>query len=302
MSKRKVLDEDSDIDLSSTDESDNEVDKMQNKSDEEEVIDVDFDYFDLDPTVDFHATKTFLRQLFGDDANKFDISGLADMILSKNSVGTTIKTDGNEGDPFAVMSVLDMTTNATSPTIKPIIDYTIERAKGHPEFQMVLKKLLLPGAATGASKALKVGWIVSERMINMPVEVVPPMYKMLLQEMEKAEDAHEKYEFDYFLVISKIYKLVKSNIDEEEELSKKKRHMPAGASPDEFDYFHYEDIVLEGNAKYHTHCEYIEQHQDTDSRRVFTEYGIDPRFSVILLDKKGLAKSVPEMEEKFPPF
>lgn len=295
MSKRKN-DEDSDIDVSSTDESDNsDVEEQQ-----DEVVNVDFDYFDLNPDVDFHATKNFLRQLFGDDATNFDISSLADMILTKNSVGTTIKTEGLEGDPFALLSVINLTDNVEKPCIRAVVDYILEKTKSDNEFNLILRKLLLPGKSTkDQTKQLKVGWIVSERLINMPVEVVPPMYKMLLEEMEKAEDAHEKYEFDYFLVVSKIYKMVGSTADEEEAAPKKKKK---ASTEEEFDYFHYEDLVLEENAKYHKHYKYTNHLQETDSRRVFTEYGIDPRLSLLLLDKKGLAKSVPELAEKFPPF
>lgn len=301
MSKRRIQDEESDIDVSSTDESDSE--SQNNDEDMEEVVNVDFDYFDLNPTVDFHATKTFLRQLFGDDASQFDISALADLILSANSVGTTIKTDGQNSDPFALLSVINLTENLAKPSIKAVVDYVIQKTKDQREFNMALSKLLAPAKTTkDDSKQLKVGLIVSERMINMPVEVVPPMYKMLLEEMEKAEDAHEKYEFDYFLVISKIYKLVDSNIDEEDDGQKSKKKKASATKTDEFDYFHYEDIVLEENAKYHGHYSYTEQKQETDSRRVFTEYGIDPRLSLLLLDKKGLQKSIPEMVEKFPPF
>ncbi|KAM9886372.1 hypothetical protein OXX79_014228, partial [Metschnikowia pulcherrima] len=202
MSKRRV-DEDSDIDVSSTDESDVEVGATE--EDMEEVINVDFDYFDLNPQVDFHATKTFLRQLFGDDALRFDISGLADLILTENAVGTTIKTDGQEGDPFALLSVIDLNAHSAKPSVRVVLDYILEKTKVNTEFNMVLKKLLNPAKTTkDSNKQLRVGLIISERMINMPVEVVPPMYKMLFEEMEKAEDAHEKYEFDYFLVISKI--------------------------------------------------------------------------------------------------
>lgn len=299
MSKRRV-DEDFDIDVSSTDESDVEADASD--QDMEEVINVDFDYFDLNPLVDFHATKTFLRQLFGDDAIHFDISGLADLILTNNAVGTAIKTDGQEGDPFALLSVIDIYAHSAKPSVKAILDYVLEKTKPDTEFNMVLKKLLHPAA--DLKRQLKVGLIISERMINMPVEVVPPTYKLLFEEMEKAEDAHEKYEFDYFLVISKIYKLVHATIsdDYDEQKLKKKKVSTSGAKGDEFDYFHYEDMVLEQNAKYHGHYEYTEKHQETDSRRVFTEYGIDPRLSVLLLSKEGLKKSVPEMEEKFPPF
>lgn len=299
MSKRRAEDAESDIDVSSTDESD--VESGTNEEEMEEVVNVDFDYFDLNPEVDFHATKTFIRQLFGDDATQFDISGLADLILTDNSAGTTIKTDGTESDPFALLSVINLTENLAKPCIKGVVDYLLQKTKSQLEFNMILSKLLSSSKTTkDQSKQLKVGLVISERMINMPVEVVPPMYKMLLDEMEKAENAHERYEFDYFLVVSKIYKLVHSNIDEEEDGQKSKKKKASSA--EEFDYFHYEDIVLEENAKYHGHYEYTHKQQETDSRRVFTEYGIDPRLSVLLLDKKGLVKSIPEMEEKFPPF
>lgn len=299
MSKRRVTEEDSDIDVSSTDESDVEIGSQQEGDDD--VVNVDFDYFDLDPAVDFHATKTFLRQLFGDDANKFDISGLADLVLAENSVGTTIKTDGKESDPFALLTVIDATANASKPSVKAVLDYVLDKTKADVEFNMVLKKLLVQKKSTkDATKQLKVGLVISERMINMPVEVVPPMYKMLLSEMESAENAHEKYEFDYFLIVLKIYKLVASKLDDDDQKAKKKKS--DASAGEEFDYFHYEDIIFETNAKYHGHYEYTEKHQDTDSRRVFTEYGIDPKLKVILMDKNGLQKSVPEMEEKFQPF
>lgn len=302
MAKRRADESDSDIDVSSTD-SENEQEVEQEAGEEEEIVNVDFDYFDLNPEVDFHATKTFLRQLFGDDCNMFDISALADLILTKNSVGTTIKTDGTESDPFALLSVINLTENLEQPSIKALVDYFLQKTSQNTEFNIILKKLLAGGKTTkNSAKQLKVGLIISERMINMPVEVVPPMYKMLLSEMEKAEDSHEKYEFDYFLVVSKIYHMVAANIQEETSDKKTKKKKVPAEQPVESDYFHYEDIVLEENAKYFGSYSYNHTHQETDSRRVFTEYGIDPKLSLILLDKDSLAKSVPQMEEKFPPF
>lgn len=302
MGKRRVEEEsDSDIDVSSTDsENEQEQDEQQ---EEEEIVNVDFDFFDLNPEVDFHATKTFLRQLFGDDCNMFDISALADLILTKNSVGTTIKTEGTESDPFALLSVINLTENLGQPSIKSLVDYFLQKTSQNTEFNIILKKLLSEGKTTkSSSKQLKVGLIISERMINMPVEVVPPMYKMLLTEMEKAEDAHDKYEFDYFLVVSKIYHMVAAIVQEETSDKKSKKKKVPAEKVVESDYFHYEDIILEQNAKYFGSYSYNHTHQETDSRRVFTEYGIDPKLSLILLDKEGLRKSVPEMEEKFPPF
>ena len=51
----------------------------------------------------------------------------------------------------------------------------------------------------------------------------------------------------------------------------------------------------------YTFCKNNENKQETDSRRVFTEYGIDPKLSLILIDKDNLAKSVIEIEQQFPP-
>lgn len=306
MGKRRVDEEDSDIDVSSTDSESEQVEQGEEGEDQEdqEMINVDFDFFDLNPDVDFHATKNFLRQLFGDDANEFDISGLADLVLTKNSVGTSIKTDGTESDPFALLSVVNMTENLTKPSIKKLVDYVINKTKGKTEFNIMLKKLLTNVNTTnGAGKQLKVGLIVSERMINMPIEVVPPMYRMLLEEMERAEDAHEKYEFDYFLIISKVYQLVDPEVeqdDDEDKRLKKKKIAANEPKQVEMDYFHYEDMILEANASYRGVFPYNQKKQETDSRRVFTEYGIDPKLSLILVDKDNLAKSVVEMQESFP--
>lgn len=273
--KRRV---DSDIDVSSTDESDAEL---------EEVIDVDFDYFDLNPAVDFHAVKNLLRQLFGDDSSLVNLSGLAE--LAMQNVGTTIKTDGKDGDPFALLSVVNVTQNAENASVKGLAAYLVERTRPDAELQALLKQLLL-------QQKLQVGLVLSERMINMPVEVVPPMYRMLKEEMALAAELHEKYEFDYFLVVSKVYEVVEG---EGEKDRGKRRKAAEGA---EFDYFHYEDMVLEKHARRHGHFEYTTRKQETDSRRVFTEYGIDPRLSVLLLAKEGMERAIEEMPAQFPPF
>ncbi|KAI5954689.1 BCP1 [Candida jiufengensis] len=300
MSKRQI-ESDSDIDVSSTDESDTEQQPQENDVDMEETVNVDFDFFDLNPEVDFHATKNFLRQLFGDDHNEFDISGLSDLILTKNSVGTSIKTEGEQSDPFALLSVVNITNNLSQPSIKKLIDYILKKTKNQMEFNITLKKLLQP---KDQKKSSRIGLIISERLINMPIEVVPPMYKMLLEEMRKAEDANERFEFDYFLVVSKVYQLVDAveKDDDDEEKNKKKRKTPKHEpKPIEMDYFHLEDQILEQNALYKGIFDYNNKNkQETDSRRVFTDYGIDPKLSIILLSKDNLAKSVKEMQEQFP--
>ncbi|GME76438.1 unnamed protein product [[Candida] boidinii] len=138
----------------------------------------------------------------------------------------------------------------------------------------------------------------------MPVETAPPMYKMLIEEMEKAENGHENYDFDYYIIISRVYKLVNSEIDKElgEDEGRSKRSKKINIDAPQYDYFHYEDEVLESNAMHYGYFDFTNKNLETDARRVFNDYGIDPQLSVLLLDKKSLANASAEMAEKFPPY
>jgi len=78
-------------------------------SDEEmDMLDVDFEWFDPQPAVDFHGLKTLCRQLFDLDSELFNLSELVDLILSQPLLGSTVKVDGNQSDPFAFLTVLNL--------------------------------------------------------------------------------------------------------------------------------------------------------------------------------------------------
>lgn len=72
------------------------------------MLDVEFEWFDPQPEYDFHGLKILLRQLFDVDAQAFDLSGLADLILSQPLLGSTVKVEGNETDPYAFLTVLNL--------------------------------------------------------------------------------------------------------------------------------------------------------------------------------------------------
>jgi protein BCP1 len=71
-------------------------------------IQVDFEFFDPNPDIDFVALKRLIGQLFQADADIFGPHSLAELILSQPLVGTTVKTDGRESDPYAFLTVLNM--------------------------------------------------------------------------------------------------------------------------------------------------------------------------------------------------
>jgi len=71
-------------------------------------VNVDFDFFNLNPEVDYHAINRLLIQLFGSDAESLQTGRITDLILSvaDTGVGSTVKTDGEEGDPYAFLTAL----------------------------------------------------------------------------------------------------------------------------------------------------------------------------------------------------
>lgn len=72
------------------------------------MLDIEFEWFDPQPEHDFHGLKTLLRQLFDVDGQLFDLSALADLILGQPLLGSTVKVDGNETDPYAFLTVLNV--------------------------------------------------------------------------------------------------------------------------------------------------------------------------------------------------
>lgn len=93
-----------------------------------DVVNVDFEWFDPQPDVDFHGTKNLLRQLLDIDAPLFNLSELADLILSQPHLGSTVKVDGIDTDPYALLSILNLSTHKvrTPAKIPPFARLTID--------------------------------------------------------------------------------------------------------------------------------------------------------------------------------
>lgn len=295
-----------DIEFSDSDEEiEEEPEKDEDEDEEQEdIINVDFDFFDLNPDIDYHGMRTFLKQLFGDDFSKFDISGLANLILDPKAtcLGSAIKTDGKDGDPLALLALLSLKNCKQKKPIWTLIEYLLKKVQTDAEFYILLKKVL---GLNGDGES--VGLIINERIINVPVEVSPPLFKFLVQGIEEHEP-----DLKYFIIISKVYKLVESEISDDSEYSdesddgshknKNKRVKKNSKDQQEFEYFHYEDMILEKLAMKHGVFKYDLKLQESDSRRVFTDYGIDPQLSIILIERSKLAEAVPMLEEAFPPY
>lgn len=296
MAKRdREAESESDIDVSS---SEDEELKLEGSDEEmEDIVNVDFDFFNLNPDVDFHATKNFMRQMLQDDSVLFGLSELADLVLKLGNVGTTIKTEGLQSDPFSILSVINLTDNLEDKQVKLLNDYFISKSKTNPKLQMQLTNLL------SAKSNKRIGMIFSERLVNMPVETMPPMYQMFIDEMKSSGD---EFNFDYYLIPSRVNQILASTVDkefedeDESEQRKKIKKSQKGSAPLTFDYVHYEDESLEKNAVQFGYFEYTHKNVDGDGRRVFNDYAVDPKLSLILIEKSALANAVTQMADSFP--
>jgi len=250
-----------------------------------DMVDVEFEWFNMKPEIDFHGIKSLLRQLFDVDAQLFDISAFADLILSQPTIGSTVKVDGDETDPYAFLTILNMQEHRDKPVMQSLINYLTQKTTGSELSQ--LSSLL------GSSTA-QVGLILAERLINVPTEIAPPMYTMIIDEIEAAVEDEEPYEFSHYLIVSKTYQEIASTLDQEE--APKQKKSKSGRGKETF-YFHPEDEVLQRHALAYGGWEYTKDEGEgmADSKRAFQELGVKPQGHAILIEAskfEGAVKTI----------
>lgn len=130
------------------------------------------------------------------------------------------------------------------------------------------------------------------------------MYKMLVEEISWAVEEKEPYNFSHYLILSKTYQEVESNLDQESSKSRKKKKQRLGVgnqtSPAAF-YFHPEDEVLQRYAQFYGGFDYVNQEGEgqSDSKRTFQELGIRPQGHMIVIEAQKFEPAVKETEQYF---
>ncbi|KAL5349144.1 Mss4p nuclear export [Pseudogymnoascus australis] len=266
MVRKRVRDADTAPEVSMTG-----VDNGEDSGSEDDVdmINVEFEWFNMAPEVDFHGLKSLLRQLLDVDSQLFDLSALADLILSQPTIGSTVKVDGKETDPYAFLTILNMHEHKEHPAIKALTEYLIEKSKSGTGLEALGNVL--------SSPSNQVGLILTERLINAAIEDKEP------------------YEFTHYLIVSKTYLEVQSTLDQEDAPRQKKKKQVGK----ETFYFHPEDEVLQRHAAAHGGWNYTKDEGDSkaDSKRAFQELGIRPQGHAILIEAAkfdGAVKAVGE--------
>ncbi|KAK2018138.1 hypothetical protein LZ32DRAFT_600027 [Colletotrichum eremochloae] len=266
-----------------------DVKMADDSSDDEDfdVVNVDFEWFNFDPEIDFQGTKTLLRQLLDVDSTLFNISGLADLILSQPTIGSTVKVDGKENDAYALMTALNIKEHIQKPEMAELAKYIVDKAQ--------TSEALAPISQVISSGA-QVGLVISERLINMPSEIAPPMYRMLIDEIEAAVEDKEPYEFSHYLILSKAYQEIESTLTETERKGKKAK------ADTSMWHFHPEDEVFVKHATAHGSFHFTnEEKAVADSKRAFSEMGVKSHGYLILIEAGKWEGAVKAVEQYLSP-
>lgn len=254
-----------------------------------DIVNVDFEWFNFDPEIDFHGVKGLLRQLFDVDAQLFDVSALTDIILQQNTIGSTVKVDSKANDAYAFLTALSLREHKDKKPVADLVEYlSAKAARSGSE--------ALAAEVPRALAERHVGLVLGERLINMPPEISPPMYSMLADEVEAAVEDKEPYDFTHYLVVSKTYNEVQSILDEDSRKSKKaKEDAPMF-------YFHPEDEVLQKHAVATGSFPFTKDDESVaDSKRAFQEMGVRSMGYMMLIEAARFPAAVKAVVEYISP-
>jgi protein BCP1 len=129
-----------------------------------------------------------------------------------------------------------------NPSIKAIAEYILSKSAGDPSLHNKLQAILSHDAPS------HLGFVFSERLVNMPVEVIPHMYRMLADEIQWACDDGEPYHFGHFLVLSRTYTLPDEEAEATSTSPQQQKRRKGASTPSAAGRvfpFHHEDTCVQ---------------------------------------------------------
>lgn len=195
------------------------VRRIESSEDEEEeeqeveMVQADFEFFDPKPG-DFHGVKLLLQNYLDD--KPWDLSGFVDLILEQTTVGTVVKSGGQdeeeEGDDdggdddeglYGVISALNLGRYAGHRCIKELKEFLLQVCSDESTKKKL--KLLLE------QQASDIGLLVSQRFVNCPYQLVPPLYDALFDEVswatedEPTQELQDSFRFKCYILVTRIF-------------------------------------------------------------------------------------------------
>ncbi|KAL7751714.1 Mss4p nuclear export [Sorochytrium milnesiophthora] len=272
---------------------------------ERDLVNVEFEFYPFVES-DYHGVKTMLAAGFAADADRVDLVALTELILSQTEsaedseaacIGTTVKVDGVEGDPFAFVSCIGLSGPhwKDNPVSKNLESYLLAKC---PTSDNRLQPLLDNG---------KLAFLFNERFINMPWQVAVPMLDCLLNELK---DAGDKYAFEHLLLLSPTYRESDlppasdndDNNDDSVTAGKKRKNKARAASGNKkqkgkkaaspVSYLHLEDEYIAKHAEFTFDISIATAEKSKDD-----EFGLTQSRRVIVVPVRKMAQVVKELQQ-----
>ncbi|KAI3817287.1 hypothetical protein L1987_11076 [Smallanthus sonchifolius] len=168
----------------------------------EGVVQADFAFFDPKPD-DFHGVKVLLQTYL--DNKEWHLSSFVDLILQQTTVGTVIKMEEDEDNGiYGFTSALNLQRYKDSKCMMEVKEFLLKMCDDN-GIKDKLKSYFVERAAD-------VGLLVSQYVVNLPPQLLPPLYDGLFDEIswatedEPTEELRKSFCFKYYLLISKVYK------------------------------------------------------------------------------------------------
>ncbi|TIA92126.1 hypothetical protein E3P99_00729 [Wallemia hederae] len=251
---------------------------VEEDEEDKEIVNVDFDFFNIDE-IDYHAIKHLLVQLFHSDAEHLELHTLTDLILQQNHIGSTIKVDGKESDPYAFLTAIGINKNKENSAVEKMSNYLLNRAKSssNQTLHSTLSQLL-------SDSSSNIALLLGERLVNMPVVLIPHMLRFLLEELETASQEDSTYKYTHFLIPTRTYIEQDNDVDMDDEAPAKKKR---GGGSSKLQTFHPEDDMTQDFTDLVADYQY--QHVVTREQDAF---GADVRGRLILIEAKTFKDQV----------
>ena len=228
--------EDDEMDL----EDEEDVFDLENKIDDE-IENVEFNFSNILES-DYHSLKSLIQPNF--QFENINVGDLSDFLISQHEdVGTTIRA----GDMvFGVFSYVPLSQQIKKKQHSSFFDeffnfLKLKANKADEKNKVKIMEIL--------QKNYNLGLIISERVVNLPEETVPPALGLATKEINECREVEEKdydkrFDFDYLILISKYVK-----ITEEKRKDNKKMKKDENIKENNEAYYKFEMPLLLGNAE-----------------------------------------------------
>ncbi|KAM5243405.1 BRCA2 and CDKN1A-interacting protein isoform 7-T7 [Hipposideros larvatus] len=220
------------------DEDDEDSEEDEDEDDEvvDEEVNVEFEAYSISDN-DYDGIKKLLQQLFlKAPVNTAELTGL---LIQQNHIGSVIKQtevsedsddDVDEDEIFGFISLLNLTERKGTQCAEQIKELLLSVCEKNCDQRVVeqLDKLL-------SDTSRPVGFLLSERFMNVPAQIALPMHQQLQKELVEAHKTNKPCGKCYFyLLISKTF--VEAGKSNSKRSTQKKDELMFANAEEEFFY------------------------------------------------------------------